>query len=272
MPLVSFRRTGFACLLIGALSATAFPAAATDLAEIKGKGVLRVLVMLDTKRPEFYSIRPGTPPGFDAEVLDHFAALHRLKLEVVPQSGWDALIPALRGKKGDLIAGRFTATESRKKLVSFTSEVFPTRNVVINRKPNKPITTLEQLKAERVGAIKGSSMAEAIGLSGVPASSVDDSIAPGGYDEALKAGKITAALWGVESAIALQKEDPEIQLGLFLGPPGNLAYAVRKDEPELLKALNEYIENLRKTPTWSRLVVKYFGAAAPEILRKARAE
>lgn len=272
MPLVSFRRTGFARLLVAALSSAPLPALATDLAEIKVKGVLRVLVMPDTKRPEFYSIRPGTPPGFDAEVLDHFAALHKLRLEVVPQTGWDALIPALQAKKGDLIAGRFTATENRKKLVSFTSEVFPTRNVVINRKPNKPIMTLEQLKAERVGVIKGSSMLEAISVSGVPAASVDGSIAPGGYEEALKAGKITAALWGVESAIALQKEDPQIQLGLFLGPPGNLAYAVRKDEPELLKALNEYIENLRKTPTWSRLVVKYFGEAAPEILKKARSE
>jgi ABC-type amino acid transport substrate-binding protein len=59
---------------------------------------------------------------------------------------------------------------------------------------------------------------------------------------------------------------------MFLGPPLSLAYAVRKDEPELLRALNEYIENVRKTPTWSRLVVKYFGEAAPEILKKARSE
>jgi polar amino acid transport system substrate-binding protein len=250
----------------------AAPASAVDLAEVKAKGVLRVLVMPDTKRPEFYSIQAGTPPGFDAELLDHFAALHKLRLEVVPQTGWDALIPALQAKKGDLVAGRFTATDSRKKLVDFTSEVFPTRNVVITRKPTKPVATLDQLKAQKVGVIKGSSMAEAVALAGLPAASVDDSIAPGAYDEALKSGRITAGVWGVESAIALQKEDPEIQLGMFLGAPGSLAYAVRKDEPELRKALDDYIDNLRKTPTWSRLVVKYFGEAAPEILKKARAQ
>src|SRR5262245_63053603 len=121
------------------LSLVAAPVGATDLADIKAKGVLRVLVMPDTKRPEFYSIQPGKPPGFDAELLDHFAALHKLRLEVVPQTGWDALVPALLAKKGDVVAGRFTATDSRKKLVDFSSEVFPTRNVVINRKPNKPI-------------------------------------------------------------------------------------------------------------------------------------
>lgn len=250
------------------LAAVTLPAA--DFAEIKAKGTLRVLVMPDTKRPEFYSVQAGTPPGFDAEVLDGFSKLHRLKVEVVPQAGWDALIPALLEKKGDVIAGRFTATEGRRKVVQFTNEVFPTRNVVINRKPKKPIVTLEQLKAEKVGTNKGSSMAEAIAAAGV--TNVDDSLAPGAYGEALKSGKVSAALWGVESAVALQREDPEIQLGMFVGPPASLAYAVRRDEPELLKALNEYIDNLRKTPTWSRLVVKYFGEAAPDILKKARSE
>jgi hypothetical protein len=27
---------------------------------------------------------------------------------------------------------------------------------------------------------------------------------------------------------------------------------------------------MRRTPTWNRLVVKYFSQAAPEVLRKAR--
>jgi ABC-type amino acid transport substrate-binding protein len=47
---------------------------------------------------------------------------------------------------------------------------------------------------------------------------------------------------------------------------------VRKSDVALRKALNEYIENLRRTDTWSRLVVKYFGEMAPDVLRKARLE
>jgi hypothetical protein len=30
--------------------------------------------------------------------------------------------------------------------------------------------------------------------------------------------------------------------------------------------------SMRRTPTWNRLVVKYFGEDAPELLRKARGE
>jgi hypothetical protein len=36
---------------------------------------------------------------------------------------------------------------------------------------------------------------------------------------------------GIERAIAAQREDAQIELGAFLGPPGSLAYGVRKDSP-----------------------------------------
>jgi polar amino acid transport system substrate-binding protein len=267
MFLLRGRRAGLALSL---LVVHAAPAAAFDLAEVKARGTLRVLVMLDSKRPEFYSTKAGMAPGFDSEVLDLFGAFHKVKIETVTVGSWDALIPALNDKKGDLVAGRFTATASRKKLVDFTNEVFPTRIVALNRKPRKLIETLDQLKAEKIGVIKGTSMAEAV--AGMGFANVDDSIPAGGYAEALRSGKITVAVWGIESAMALQREDPEIQLGPFLGLHASLAYAVRKSDAELLKALNNYIDNLRKSQTWNRLVVKYFGEAAPEILKKARVE
>jgi len=57
---------------------------------------------------------------------------------------------------------------------------------------------------------------------------------------------------------------------MFVGSSESLAYAVRKSSPQLLAALNAYLANLRHSPTWNRLVVKYFGASAPDILRRAR--
>jgi len=243
--------------------------AEADLPDVLQRGSLRVLVMIDTRRPEFFTLNEASP-GFDREVLQGFAQLHHVKLEPVRVPAWDALIPALLDGQGDLVAGRFTVTESRKKLVAFTTEVFPTRNVVLTRRPHRVVRTVEELRAEKVGTIKGTSMAEAIAAAAVPPARVDDGIPAGGFAEALRSGRITAAVWGVESAIAAQREDPDIQIGLFLGPPSSLAYAVRKGDAALLEALNDYVTNLRRTPTWSRLVVDYFGAAALEVLRKAR--
>jgi membrane-bound lytic murein transglycosylase F len=249
--------------------AAAVPSPAADLADVKARGTLRVIVMPLSATDEFFPLPAGARPGFDRAVLDGFAALHRIKLEVVPVEGWDNLIPALLQGRGDLIAGRFTVTETRLKQIAFTSEVFPSRNVVLTRKPHAPVATLEALREEKVGTIKGSSMAEAV-RAVVPATNVDDSFPPGGLPGALVAGKASAVVLGVESAIAAQRQDPEMELGTFVGPPRSLAYGVRKQDAALLQALNEYIDNVRRTPTWSRLVVEYFGASAPDILRKVR--
>jgi ABC-type amino acid transport substrate-binding protein len=260
-------RTIAAALALAVLAPAA--ASAADFPEIQKRGTLRVLVMLDQRRPEFFTLDHKTP-GFDHEVLQRFADLHHVFLEPVPVASWDALIPALLAGKGDLIAGRFTVTESRKKLVHFTAEVFPTRNVVLTRQPHRAVQTVEELRAEKVGTIKGTSMAEAIAAAAVPPANVDDGIPAGGFAEALKSGRVTAAVWGVESAIATQREDPAIEIGMFLGPPSSLAYAVRKGDAALLLALNDYISNLRRTATWNRLVVDYFGASALDVLKKAR--
>ena len=251
------------------LIAWASPAAA-DLAEVKQSGALRVIVTLDSRRPEFFAEPGSARPGFDYEVLKGFASLQRVTLTPVFVGGWDALIPALLAGKGDVIAGRFSVTDARRRQIEFTTEVFPYRLVVLTRKPHRVIRTLEELRQERIATSKGTIMVEALDEAGVPASARDDTVPTGGYVEALKSGRATATVWGVESAIASQREDPELQLGMFIGPPGSLAYGVKKGDAALLAALNRYIEGLRRTPTWSRLVVKYFGDSAPEILRKAR--
>jgi ABC-type amino acid transport substrate-binding protein len=171
-----------------------------------------------------------------------------------------------------VIAGRFTVTEARKRQIDFTVEVFPTRNVVLTRRPHRMVETLEELREERVGTVKGTSMADAVAAARVPPQNVDDTIPTGTLPAALKAGRATAIVLGVENAIADRHRDPDLQLGVFLGPPGSLAWGVRKTDPKLREALDGYLSSVRRTPTWSRLVVKYFGEDAPEILKKARAE
>src|SRR5262245_57859918 len=196
---------------------TAASVAAGDLPEIKAAGSLRVLAVVTNQADSFMSERPGV--GLDREVLEGFCALHRLRLELVPISGWGALIPALRQGKGDLIAGRFNVTASRREQIDFTIEVFPSRHVVMTRKPHKVVGSLEGLRAERVGTVKGTSMAEAVAAAGVPAGNVDDGIATGTLPDALRSGRVGAVVLGVENAIEAQRADPAIELGKFVGPP-----------------------------------------------------
>jgi hypothetical protein len=77
---------------------------------------------------------------------------------------------------------------------------------------------------------------------------------------------------GVEDALVARRADADLQLGGFIGPRQGLAFAVREGDAVLLAALNAYIGNVRRTPSWNRLVVKYFGDLALEILREAQKE
>jgi ABC-type amino acid transport substrate-binding protein len=257
-------------VLLARLALAAGLAAGADLDEVKKRGELRVVAMVDEPKDEFFTDRPGV--GLDRELLEAFASLQKVELVVVPAPSWDRLVPMVQEGRADVLAGRVTASEARRRLVDFTAEVFPTRTVVVTRKPHRLVASVEELRRERVGTVKGTSLANAVAAAGVPPANVDDSIPSGGLPEALKRGRVTAVVLGIEHAIAERRKDPALQVGVFLGPPGSLAWAVRKGDRALLAALDEYVASVRRTPTWSRLVVKYFGDEAPEILRRAREE
>jgi ABC-type amino acid transport substrate-binding protein len=258
-----------------ALAASVPAAAPSDRppGRLRADGVLRVLLVPNEKEPEFYCLRSDCPPGFDREVLEGFAAAHRLKLEAVPLGGWDQLIPALTARRGDVIAGRFTHTEARARQVAFTSEVFPTRHVVVTHRARRPpIQSLEELRRERVGTIPGSSMAEVLAEAGVPAARTDASYTTATILDGLSSGKVGAVVLGIERAILLARRMPEIEIGIPVGSAGRLAFAVRTDDVDLLRALDEYLAAHRRSGKWSQLLIKYFGPTAPEVLRKARAD
>jgi membrane-bound lytic murein transglycosylase F len=243
---------------------------AEDLPEIRNRGVLRVLAVVSDEEKYFVSQSPLG--GFDWEMLQGFAALEKLQLELVPVPGWDGLIPALAKGRGDVIAGGFTDTEARRRHIRFTVETFPTRSVVVTRRPGPAILSIDALRGERIGTLRGSFMYEDLVTAGIPASRIDDSLPTGGIPEALRSGTITAGVDGVEAALVARSKAPDLQIGMFLGQPSSLAYGIRREDGVLLAALNEYVANVRRTATWSRLAMKYFGDSAPEILKKARGD
>lgn len=240
--------------------------AADDLPAIQKRGTLRVLVEPDTLA-ELYDLK-GNAGGMEREILEGFGRLHQLKIETV-RSPFEDRIPTLQKGGGDMIAGGLVASAARRELVSFTEEVMPTRQVAVTRSPAKAVAVREQLRTMTVGVVKGGTAIELLLALGVPRAQIlefpsDILLAQ------LKSGKVGAAIMSTTWAISELRKDPAWQLGAFLGAPTGIAFAVRKDQPELLKSLNDYVLNLRRTPTWSRLVVKYFGESARDVLARAR--
>jgi ABC-type amino acid transport substrate-binding protein len=240
--------------------------AAKEPSSIVRDGKLRVLVFPEEDRPQFFSVRTDTAPGFEREILEGFARHHGLTLEIVPVPRWEALIPLLKDDKGDVIAGHFTDIPARRGLVDFTSGVLPTRSVVITRKPHRAVSTLPELREERIGVVQGSAARHELIAAGVPAAQVAD-VTPNDVLDQLREGRITAHVRSLPEAVLAQRADPAIQLGMSLGPSSYFAFAVRKEDGALRESLDAHLELVRTTGTWNRLVVKYFGDAALGMLK-----
>lgn len=240
---------------------------AATLADLKARGPIRVIAA-EGEQPEEFSFKPGGAPGFEREMLEGFAALHHLKVEVVQVKGWDERIPALLKGKGDVIVA-LTDTEERRKLIDFTVETIPARHAVVSHKPHAVVASVDELRRERVGVLKATSWAQEATDAGVPASKIEtfDELDP--LLDALRSGRIGATVMSVSDFTLAAKRNPGLQVGVFLGPPRHQAWAVRKEDRELKEAMNEYLGNLRKTSSWNRLIIKYFGAQALNVLGRA---
>lgn len=252
----------------------AAPASAADLPDIAKSGKLRVLAVIEEGAPEFIalggsSVKGAAAAGFDHEILSSFAKTQSLDLVYVPVPRWNLLIPALIEERGDVIAGRFSDTPARRAKIDFTAEVFPTRAVVVNRKPNPPIGSLEQLKLHKLGAVAGTNLFDQLVAAGIPASTIT-AVDVDNVRAAFDSGRVTAVLWSVEGMPSLQRKDANFQTGLLVGPSASLAYGVRKDAPRLKAALDDHIRLVRQSGMWNRWVVRYFGDEAGRILKQAR--
>jgi ABC-type amino acid transport substrate-binding protein len=88
--------------------------------------------------------------------------------------------------------------------------------------------------------------------------------------EALRAKQVVAVVLPVSELALAGRAFPGLQAGATVGTPGHVAWAVRKGDDALRRALDEHIANVRRGPTWSRLIVKYFGDQTLAVLGRER--
>ena len=264
MTRAELRTTAVAALLL-----TAAGAGAADLEDIRKRGELRVLAA-DDESPLWFSFRDDGEPGFEREVLAGLARVQKLKLVLVPVVRWEDAIPDLVKGRGDVLAG-VNVTEDRRKLIDFSDELLPAKHVVVTRAPHAQVRTLVQLQSERVAVTPGTTWWDAVVAAGVPASrivKVDDAAQA---FASLREGKATAAALDLIDFFFERRKDPAIEIGMTLGDSLSSSWGVRKTDPALLQAINSYLRDLRNSPAWSRLVVKYFGEDALAVLGRAGA-
>ena len=236
----------------------------SDFPDLKKKRLIRVLVSYS--KTNFFP-KAGEIKGFEHEMfLEYEKFLNKgitrkdFKIHVayVPVP-FEQLIPALIEGKGDIAAAGLTITPEREKLVAFTDPYLSgIDEIVVMSKTAKPLDSIESLSGRKVYVPESSSYADhikalnkAFAEKGIKPVEV---ISPSPYFETedllelINAGvfDITVAdshvaeLWSSVFADIVLRPDLKINEG------GKIAYAVRKNNPELLANLNEFVKENKK--------------------------
>lgn len=255
-------------LLLAALALAACGPVHADLPEIKQRGVLRVLVPAD-ENPAWFALAAAEQPGFERELLEGFARLQGLKLEIHAVERWEEAIPDLIKSRGDLIAG-MNATEDRRRKIAFSAELVPSQHLVVTLKPRPVVATVAQLRAEKVAVTPGTTWSEAVAKAGVPPARIEPCPDLQACLESLRAERATATVMDVADLLLESRGEPRLQGGVRLGVPLSSAWGLRKGDTVLLRELDAYLLRLKASAKWSQVLVKYFGDDARRLLGRTK--
>lgn len=89
--------------------------------------------------------------GFDVELLQAIGKQMGYKVEVSGM-GFDALIPALNAGNIDVAVAGITITDERKQVVSFSQPYYTSGLIVMVKKDNKDVKSIDDLKGKRIAA------------------------------------------------------------------------------------------------------------------------
>jgi ABC-type amino acid transport substrate-binding protein len=256
-------------LLLGFVVGVAGVAPAqADLAEIEERGVLRVVVSAD-ELPHMFSFAEDGDPGLEREMVEAFARSRGLGVEIVAVDRFEDVIPTLLEGRGDLVTGIIN-TPARREKIAFTVETLPARHVAVSRKPSAPVNTLADLRARRVGTVTGSSWTDAALEAGVPEENLVQSEGALRVLQDLREGKVDAVVMSVTDFAQAQRDDGMLQAGLLVGSAASAGWGLRKEDPALRRALDEFLRSLLSSPSWNRIVLKYFNRDALDLIARGR--
>jgi len=233
-----------------------------DLAEIKKRGVLRVLTR---NNPATFFLLRGERLGFEYEVVSAFARSQGLRVEMVIAPSREALIPWLREGRGDLIAASFTITPEREKIpdIAFSRPYNYATETLVTRADEPPLASIESLAGREVVVRHSSSywetikalQAQQIPVRLKPAPEEQETewiigqVAEGAYD-------LTVADSPILDIERTWRDD--IKADLTLGEPKPYGWVVRREAPELLAAVNTFLDGFYRGTDYNLIHRKYF--------------
>jgi membrane-bound lytic murein transglycosylase MltF len=181
----------------------------------------------------------------------------------------DRLFQSLAEGKGDIAVANLTITPSRQKIVDFSLPVFDVREVVVTGAGEPPVATPEDLSGRKVHVRKSSSyfesltaLNEKLKASGKPPVEIVAANEPLENEDLLEmvnAGLIPATIVDDHTAGLWQKVFDQIRISdVAIRTGGEIAWALRKDTPELRETVNGFLNAHPKGSLQRNLILKKY--------------
>ncbi|MDR1834881.1 MAG: basic amino acid ABC transporter substrate-binding protein [Fusobacteriaceae bacterium] len=203
----------------------------------------------------FEYLKDGEITGFDMELIAEIGKIIGKEIEI-KNIAFDGLLPALQTKKLDIVIAGMTATDERKKSVNFSDTYYLAKQlIVLNKEANTGIKTFDDLPGKTVGVVLG--YTGDIAVSEIKGVNVIRYNGTGEAIMALKAKKVDAVVLDSEPAVKYAGQNPELITLETDAAKEEYAIAFRKEDTELLKAVNGALKTLQDNGTYRKLLEKY---------------
>src|SRR5580658_7182369 len=243
-------------------------ARAASMDEIKKRGL--IVVTEDDFRP-FEFVKDGTPTGFDNELIADLRkyAPFEIKQQILP---WTGILAGVSTGKYDVAITAAIITKERKQSLDFTSPIADATHFYVKRKDDKSITSVKDLNGKTVGVQAGSALLARLPELGAMLEKqggklgkvVEYTSYPEAYQD-LALGRVDYVVNTVINLQTLVAEKPIFEVGQAVSGQSYPAWAVAKDNKELLAFLNEFIAKEKASGRFAELQKKWFGEAFPNL-------
>lgn len=215
---------------------------------------------IDANFPPFaYIDKTGAPSGFDVEAMNWIAK--EMGYEVEHKAfDWDGIVTSLLTKKIDMVASGMSITPDRLKKVAFTNPYWKIEQVMVVKKDSS-LTIDEILNGNKeVGVQQGTSEAKWLKAeakkNGWNLKLRYYNSSPLAVEDILN-GRIAAAAMDDAPAKDAASKKAVKAIGTFGMHSEDFGYAIRKEDTQLLKDINEGLSRLMASPYWKELIKKY---------------
>lgn len=251
------KTTARALLALTLLSGSALAQSGNELAAIQAAGSIKFGTE-GTYPPYTYHDASGKLVGFDVDIARAVAAKMGVKPEFV-EGRWDGLIAGLSARRYDAVINQVGITPERQAKFAFSDPYITSKAVLIVRDNNAQIKSFADLRDQKAAQSLTSNyakLAQKYGAELVPTDGFNQSL------ELVISGRAAATLNDNLSYLDFRQHKPNAPLKVVaVAEQGaDSAILVRKDQPQLVQALNQALSEIRADGTYHTISQRYFGS------------